>query len=41
MNRKDFIKTTTIMGGASILPVNNAFSQSLQQSGMDKLVDKE
>ncbi|MEK6783129.1 MAG: superoxide dismutase [Bacteroidota bacterium] len=41
MNRKDFIKTSAIMGGASILPINNAFSQSLQQSGMDKLTDAE
>ena len=41
MNRTDFIKTTAILGGASILPVKSAFSQSLQQSGMDKLTDKE
>lgn len=41
MNRKDFIKTSAILGGASILPVNNSFSQSLQQSGMDKLTDKD
>ena len=41
MNRTDFIKTTAILGGASILPVNNVFSQNLQQSGMDKLTDKD
>jgi Fe-Mn family superoxide dismutase len=41
MNRKDFIKTTAIIGGATILPVNSAFSNSLQQSGMDKLTDKD
>jgi Fe-Mn family superoxide dismutase len=41
MNRKNFIKTTAIMGGASILPVNSAFSESLQQTGMDKLTDKD
>ena len=41
MNRKDFIKTSAIIGSASLLPLNNAFSQSLQQSGMDKLTDKD
>ncbi len=41
MNRKDFLKTTAIMGGTSILPVNNAFSQSIQQNGMDQLTDKD
>lgn len=39
MRRKEFIKTATIVGGASILPSNNVFSESLQQSGMDKLTD--
>jgi superoxide dismutase, Fe-Mn family len=41
MNRNNFIKTTAIMGGASILPVTSIFSQNLQQSGMDKLTDKD
>lgn len=41
MNRKAFIKTSAIMSGVSILPLNSAFSASLQQSGMDKLVDKD
>jgi len=42
MNRKDFMKTTAILGtAASLLPSGNAFSQSLQQSGMDKLTDKD
>ncbi|PZR05406.1 MAG: superoxide dismutase [Flavobacterium psychrophilum] len=41
MNRKDFMKTSAILGGASLLPTNNAFSQNLQQSGLDKLTDKD
>ncbi|MBX7126509.1 MAG: superoxide dismutase [Cyclobacteriaceae bacterium] len=41
MNRKDFIKTTAIVGGATLLPANSAFSQSLHESGMDKLVNQD
>ena len=41
MNRKAFIKTAAIVSGATILPPDSAFSQGLQQSGMDKLVDKD
>jgi hypothetical protein len=40
MNRKDFITTSAILSGACLLPSNNAFSQSLQQSGLDKLIDE-
>ena len=40
MNRKDFIKASTIVG-ATLLPAANVFSQSLQESGMDKLTDKD
>ena len=29
------------MAGASLLPVENVFSQSLAESGMDKLIDKD
>ncbi len=39
MNRNTFIKTTAILGTTSILPTSNVFSQSLQQSAMDKLTD--
>jgi len=39
MNRKDFLKKTAIIGGASILTVNSVFSASIQESGMDKLTD--
>ncbi|NJM25640.1 MAG: hypothetical protein HC859_09260 [Bacteroidia bacterium] len=41
MNRKEFIRTSAIVGGASILPANSIFAHSLQQSGMDKLTDKD
>ena len=41
MNRKDFIKNSAILGGASILPANNVFTNSLQESKMDTLVDKD
>lgn len=41
MNRKDFMKTSVILGGVSLLPSNNVFAQSLQQGGLDKLTDKE
>ncbi len=40
MNRKDFIRNSAIIGGASILPVNNVFSQNITENGIDKLVDK-
>lgn len=41
MNRTEFLKTSAIMGGASILPVNSVLAQSLQQSGLDRLTDKD
>ena len=41
MNRKDFMKTSVILGGASLLPSNSTFSQSLQQIGLDRLTDKD
>jgi Fe-Mn family superoxide dismutase len=41
MNRKDFIKNSTILGSVSLLPTNNIFTQSLKETGMDKLTDKD
>jgi Fe-Mn family superoxide dismutase len=41
MDRKDFLKTTAILGAASILPVNTAFSANLSDNKMDKLIDAE
>jgi Fe-Mn family superoxide dismutase len=41
MNRNDFLKTSAIMTGATLLPSNNVFSQSLQQTGLDRLTDRD
>ncbi len=41
MNRKNFIKTSLILGGTTLLPANSAFSQNLSETSMDKLIDKE
>jgi Fe-Mn family superoxide dismutase len=41
MKRDEFLKGSLILGGASLLPSNNAFSQSLQETGLDKLTDKD
>ncbi len=41
MNRKSFLKSSVALSGASLLPVNSVFSQSLKESGMDKLTDKD
>jgi|TARA_B100000929_G_C15400865_1_gene384529 Fe-Mn family superoxide dismutase len=39
MDRKEFIKNSAILGGATILPINNVFSQSVNEASIDKLVD--
>ncbi len=39
MNRKDFFKTSTILGAATLLPPNSVFANNLVESGIDKLVD--
>jgi superoxide dismutase, Fe-Mn family len=39
MNRSDFLKTSTILGAASLLPNNSVFANNLAQNGIDKLVD--
>lgn len=39
MNRNEFIKSGLILGGASLLPTNSAFSQNLAENKMDQLVD--
>src|SRR5258708_30480154 len=41
MNRKSFLQNSLVLGGASLLPVNSIFSQSLKENGMDKLTDKD
>lgn len=39
MKRIEFLKTSAILGGASLLPINSVFANSLNENGMDKLVD--
>ncbi|MBK9983390.1 MAG: superoxide dismutase [Saprospiraceae bacterium] len=39
MDRKDFLKNTLIIGGASMLPSNSIFAASVTEGGIDKLVD--
>ncbi len=41
MNRKIFLKSSAILGAASLLPTSSVFSQSLDATGMDSLVDKD
>lgn len=41
MNRNAFLKTSTILSAATLLPAESVFSQSLQQSGLDKLTNAE
>ncbi|MBC9794692.1 superoxide dismutase [Sinomicrobium weinanense] len=41
MNRKEFLRNSAILGGATILPGNSVFSQNLTENGIDKLVDNE
>lgn len=39
MNRKEFIKSSLIIGGASILPINSFFAATVNEGSFDKLVD--
>lgn len=39
MKRNEFLKTSAILTGGSLLPVNSVFASSLNDNGMDKLVD--
>jgi Fe-Mn family superoxide dismutase len=41
MKRDEFLKSSLILGGASLLPSGSVFSQSLKESGMDRLTDAE
>lgn len=40
MDRKQFLQNSIILGGASIMPTNSVFTQSLDQNGLDKLTDE-
>ena len=41
MKQDEFMKTGLVLGSASLLPVNSVFSQSIKQTGMDKLTDQD
>jgi hypothetical protein len=41
MNRKEFLTTSAIIGGSTILSGNSVLAASLQQTGMDRLTDAE
>ena len=41
MDRKDFLKTGLILGGATLVPTASAFTQNLTDNTIDKLVDKD
>jgi Fe-Mn family superoxide dismutase len=39
MDRKEFLKNSLIIGGATILPTNSLLAESINENGIDKLVD--
>jgi superoxide dismutase, Fe-Mn family len=39
MNRKEFLRNSLIIGGATILPSNGLLAQNVSENGIDKLVD--
>lgn len=39
MDRKQFIQNSLIIGGATILPTNSILAESINENGIDKLVD--
>jgi Fe-Mn family superoxide dismutase len=39
MNRKDFLKSGSLIGAATLLGTGNAFAQNLSSNPIDKLVD--
>lgn len=41
MNRKQFLQNSLIIGGTTILPTNSILDRSINDGGIDKLVDKE
>ena len=40
MDRKEFLKNSLILGGATILPGNSLLAASVTEGGIDKLVDE-
>jgi Fe-Mn family superoxide dismutase len=41
VNRTTFLKTSGILGVASLLPSNSVFAHNVTENGIDKLVDAE
>src|SRR5258706_9255165 len=41
MNRKIFLQNSLMLGGASLLPIDSVFSQSVKESHTDKLTDEQ
>ncbi|MGQ0829674.1 MAG: superoxide dismutase [Bacteroidota bacterium] len=39
MDRKKFIQNSLIIGGATLLPANSLFAASINEGGIDKLID--
>ena len=40
MDRKEFITTSAILAGATILPSNSVFAENINNNGIDKLTDE-
>ena len=40
MNRKEFLTTSAILAGATILPSNSVFAENINNNGIDKLTDE-
>jgi superoxide dismutase, Fe-Mn family len=39
MDRKEFLRNSLILGGASILPSESVFAQNIKENGIDRLTD--
>ena len=40
MDRKEFLSTSAILAGATILPSNSVFAENINNNGIDKVTDK-
>ena len=41
MDRKEFLTTSAILAGATILPSNSVFAENINNNGIDKLTDED
>ena len=41
MDRKEFLRTSAILAGASILPSNSVFAENINNNGIDQFTDEE